>query len=104
MQRQTTARLAAVARRQHRPRSTALVAGEGVLYVRPGLIYPEVTLAPQTSPTRTRRRRHSTSSSRASAPLANASVTTAVIPGVGGAKKVVLGPVAVYFGISTTPS
>ena len=77
---------------------TALVAGEGVLYVRPGLIYPEVTLTLKQSDPNAAAATLDKLVTRLSA-LANASVTTAVIPGVGGAKKVALGPVAVYFGI-----
>ena len=78
---------------------TALVAGEGVLYVRPGLIYPEVTLVlHQSDPTAAAATLDKLVGQLAA--FANVNVTPAVIPGVSGAKKAVLGSVPIYFGIA----
>jgi hypothetical protein len=76
----------------------SLVAGEGVLYVRPDVLYPEVTLLLHQSNPSVAASTVNKLVARVAA-FVNAKVTTAVIPGVKNAKKVAAGPVAIYFGI-----
>ncbi len=77
----------------------ALVAGEGVLYVKSGAVYPEVTLVLHQSDPNAAATTLKTLVARIAA-FVNVPVTTAVIPGVANAKKIELGPVAIYLGIS----
>ena len=76
----------------------ALVAGEGVLYVSPGVPYPEVTLILNQSDPSAAATTLDKLVARVAA-FAKVKVTPAVIPGVNDAKKAVVGPVAIYFGI-----
>ena len=76
----------------------ALVAGEGVLYVSAGVPYPEVTLVlRQSDPSAAATTLNKLVTRLAS--FANAKVTDAAIPGES-AKKVALGGVSIYFGVS----
>jgi hypothetical protein len=78
---------------------TSLVAGEGVLYVRAGVLIPEVTIVLDQSDPAAAATTTNKLAARAAA-LLNGRVSDAVIPGVSGVKKIQsLLPVTIYYGV-----
>jgi hypothetical protein len=77
----------------------ALVSGEGVIYLRAGALFPEVTVVLNQSSPAAAQTTVNKLALRA-AGLFNGKVSQAAIPGVPGAKKLDVGaPVAIYYGI-----
>jgi hypothetical protein len=77
----------------------ALISGEGVIYVRAGALFPEVTVVfDQSSPSAAQATVNKLATRVAG--LFGGKVSNAAIPGVSGAKKIDIGaPVAIYYGI-----